>query len=232
MISSLQSLRGIFAIMIFLTHFKWGGKVLFDAGGDLGVAFFFVLSGFALSAGYQRKISSRNFSTRQFMLRRIFKLYPLHLICLAAFILLNPSYLGSHIPETISNIMLLQSWIPLPEYYFSGNAVGWCLADFLFMYILFPTLSKRINHIAAPAHTQQSNAKRIHMGGGNYLYICDLYIHNLFNSTSIGKCNNIHQSFITHFRFFTWHITLATTLRLSDFKQCSSTPTCGSQIHY
>ena len=33
---------------------------------------------------------------------------------------------------------MLQAWIPLPMWYFSGNAVGWCLSDFMFFYFSFP----------------------------------------------------------------------------------------------
>lgn len=39
MISSLQSLRFIFAIMIFIHHYTVNGEGLFDAGGTCGVSF-------------------------------------------------------------------------------------------------------------------------------------------------------------------------------------------------
>ena len=51
MISALQSLRFVFVMMIFMSHFSYGGLMPFDAGGDCGVAFFFLLSGFVLTLG-------------------------------------------------------------------------------------------------------------------------------------------------------------------------------------
>ena len=44
MIETLQSLRFIFIMMIFMSHFAYRGIGPFDAGGDCGVAFFFMLS--------------------------------------------------------------------------------------------------------------------------------------------------------------------------------------------
>ena len=61
MLISLQALRGIFAIFIFLNH-----AAGFDAGGDVGVAFFFILSGFVLCNGYESRICERQISFRGF----------------------------------------------------------------------------------------------------------------------------------------------------------------------
>ena len=44
MIATLQSLRFVFVMMIFMSHFAYRGFTPFDAGGDCGVAFFFLLS--------------------------------------------------------------------------------------------------------------------------------------------------------------------------------------------
>ena len=49
MIETLQALRFIFVLMIFMSHFTYRGICAFDAGGDCGVSFFFILSGFVLS---------------------------------------------------------------------------------------------------------------------------------------------------------------------------------------
>ena len=137
MIPTLQSLRFVFVMMIVMSHFGYRGCPAFDAGGDCGVAFFFVLSGFALSLGYGRRIGDGTFSYRAFMRRRLLKLYPLHLLCLLLFLLLF------HAKETtdvrlVFNALLLQSWVPDSNYYFSYNGVSWFLSCLLFLYAVFP----------------------------------------------------------------------------------------------
>lgn len=57
MIHSLQALRVLFAFCIFVHHLG-----CFEAGGSCGVSFFFLLGGFALSAGYADKVSAAGFS--------------------------------------------------------------------------------------------------------------------------------------------------------------------------
>lgn len=52
MIATLQSLRFVFVMLIFLSHFEYKEIAPLDAGGDCGVAFFFLLSGYVLSIRY------------------------------------------------------------------------------------------------------------------------------------------------------------------------------------
>ena len=136
--NSLQTLRGFFALMIFFHHFNFkqneGG--LFDAGGDFGVAFFFILSGFVLSKSFLPTISLniQKANHINFIINRIAKIYPLHIICLILAIILKFSISITD----FANLFLLQAWIPLKNWYFSGNSVGWCLSDFLFFYAIFP----------------------------------------------------------------------------------------------
>lgn len=144
MINSLQSLRGIFAICIFLHHVMYNGNNLFLAGGPMGVCFFFILSGFVMCAGWEKKIDKNKISFGQLYLRRIFRLYPLHILCLAVAILLNYSnysteYFGlQYFANLMPNLLLIQSWFPIESIFFSGNALSWCLSDFMFFYGIFP----------------------------------------------------------------------------------------------
>lgn len=148
MIGSLQSLRFVFAAMIFLHHFTVNGEGLFYAGGPCGVSFFMILSGFVISAGYSKKVFDSSFKGKEFLLKRLIRLYPLHLLCLFGFLILNISHLSTvDYSKLVPNILLLQSWIPLMKVYFSGNAVSWCLADMMFFYAMFPLLAKLLKGI-------------------------------------------------------------------------------------
>ena len=136
--NSLQTLRGFFALMIFFHHFnfKQNEEGMFDAGGDFGVAFFFILSGFVLSKSFLPTISLnlQRVNHINFIIKRISKIYPLHIICLIFAIILKFSISKFD----CANLFLLQAWIPIKNCYFSGNSVGWCLSDFLFFYAIFP----------------------------------------------------------------------------------------------
>lgn len=151
-IESLQSLRGIFAFLIFLSHaLMVNGGNPFSAGGDIGVAFFFVLSGFVLCQAHEQKAEAAGaeFSGQigmpygRFMLKRVVRIYPLHLLCWLWCVAIGIRYYRSFdLPIDLANLFLLQSWIPIPEYYYSVNAASWCLSDFIFFYLLFPVLLK------------------------------------------------------------------------------------------
>ena len=135
MIATLQSLRFIFVMMIFMSHFAYRDIQAFDAGGDCGVAFFFMLSGFVVSLGYGCQVREGSFQYGRFLRRRIWKLYPLHLLCLAFFLIVSGSAIDFSV---VMNALLLQSWVPDSAVYFSYNGVSWFLSSLFFCYILFP----------------------------------------------------------------------------------------------
>lgn len=142
-IQSLQSLRGIFALMIFFHHFYYpDGGALCPPGGDCGVAFFLILSGFVMTDGYSARVMADSFSYRRFMGLRLARLWPLHLLCLGTALHL---YRYGYPPAIVLNAFMLQSWVPEPVFYFSGNAVSWCLADLMFCYAIFPWLVRAIS---------------------------------------------------------------------------------------
>ncbi len=154
MIETLQSLRFIFFVMIFMSHFEYDGLPAFDAGGDCGVSFFFILSGFVLSSAYGNKVSSDGFRYRQFMARRVKKLYPLHLLCLLAFVVINiRSMDAGTLVRLLPNLLLVQSWIPSAGFYFSANAVSWFLSDILLCYSVFPVVFRVVRRMTPAALT-------------------------------------------------------------------------------
>ena len=138
MIKPLQSLRGIFAILIFLFHYgQPDGTPIFPYGCDGYVAFFMLLSGYVMSMAYSARFEDGLSGYGNFIAKRTARIYPLHLLCLLAFLCLSRFDVGI---EIIPNLLLLQSWIPVHKFYFSGNTVSWFLCCLMFFYVLFPML--------------------------------------------------------------------------------------------
>lgn len=139
MIRTLQALRGIFVILIFLVHYPLDGPPTFVPGGDCGVAFFMMLSGFVMTAGYEQCLQSSHISSATFALKRMAKVYPLHLLFFVlALLLYDYVFDGGTLINAAINLALLQSWVPGGTFTF--NAVSWFLSDLLFFYLLFPSI--------------------------------------------------------------------------------------------
>lgn len=144
MINSLQSLRGIFAIMIFLSHFVIGdndSRVFYD-GGTMGVEFFIVLSGFVMCAGYEAKVKNDSITYRDFMVRRFIRIYPMHLFCLGLWLVLAYGFRELRPDVIAANALLIQAWAPAQRFFYGGNTPSWCLSVFVFLYAVFPLLIK------------------------------------------------------------------------------------------
>lgn len=149
MIRTLQSLRFLFIMLVVVSHFMAGS---FEFGGECGVAFFFILSGFVLSLAYTERIRQGTFRTGPFFVRQFSKVYPLHLLTFL-FMLALDVRLGLHHPTYIllPNMLLLQSWFPADQFYFVANGSSWFLCDVLFFYIILAPLNKAIMQAGKPA---------------------------------------------------------------------------------
>ena len=155
MIKSLQSVRFLMAMLIFHHHFYTNPQVV--QFGVFPVAFFFMLSGFLMGVGYADRVSSPEFSFRQFMRRRLIRIMPLNVTGLI-FTMLVTAAIGivRFNPRLgvgwmlIPDLFLFQSWIPIERVYFSGNAVAWFLSDMLFCYMMFPFICKILRRSMKP----------------------------------------------------------------------------------
>ncbi|MCM1006209.1 MAG: acyltransferase [Prevotella sp.] len=140
MLKSLQSLRGIFTLFIFLGHFPFQYQELFQSPSDCAVSFFFILSGFVLYKAHADKIETGNYSQREFMTNRLIRIYPLHLLCLSFTLLLIYFCRTDCHPtaaQLIPNILLIQSWFPSWNIHFALNGVSWFLSSLMFCYLFF-----------------------------------------------------------------------------------------------
>ena len=146
MIKSVQALRFAFIMLVVFSHIF--GKA-FDFGGECGVSFFFMLSGFILSYAYGKKVESDTFQTLPFVKKQLIKFYPLHLLTFLIMVVLD-ARLGHYFEwyRLLPNALLLQSWIPDDSFFFVANGSSWFLCDLLFFYLVFAAAFKLLMRLS------------------------------------------------------------------------------------
>lgn len=132
----LTSLRFFAAALILVFHARLihivpGGR-LFDLA-HMGVAFFFVLSGFVLTWASP----GERVEPRRFWLNRFARIYPSHIVTLVVSLFIMPITYWWLIPL---DAFLLQAWAPYERIAVSLNAVSWSLSAEAFFYFLAPWL--------------------------------------------------------------------------------------------
>ena len=152
--AALDGWRGICACLVALYHFPVYSNLYdlaFIRNAYLFVDFFFVLSGFVITASYsQRLTDGKAFSV--FMLRRLGRLYPLHLFVLVLWVALeaakwvaltqglgqftNPPFTNTTSTESLGlNLLMLHSF-GLTDY-LSWNYPSWSISSELAAYLCF-----------------------------------------------------------------------------------------------
>lgn len=189
MINSLQSLRGIFAIFVFLSHYSIfispdESYRVFYPGGTSAVEYFIVLSGFVMCAGYEKIVEKRGIGYGDFMMRRIVRIYPLHLLCLAFWVLSHLLFMRDEEIETgpvLTNLFCVQSWVPDHTYYYGCNTPSWCVGVFFFLYALFPFIIR----------LYERRPRRFVIGFFIFWAVFTLYIY-LLPSLALGSNLNLY----------------------------------------
>lgn len=145
LISSLQGLRAVAFLCVVISH--CGAPWL----GPWAISVFVALSGFLMVCNYydRPRTAPGLQSAIAFSFKKIRRLYPLHLIMMAAALLFvlkgllaQPSARGvlSCAAQLAVSIFLLQTWIPSSRFWFCLNGVAWYLSVQAFLYAIFPTL--------------------------------------------------------------------------------------------
>lgn len=150
MIYSLESLRGIAALLVAIMHlcYIFQAYVTYTSYLYLMVDLFFCLSGFVLALNYIRNINNLN-EFLSFNKKRILRVYPLHFFVLQLFLvielfkyLLENKYniiMNNHAFETndvfgyLSNLFLVQVFFDKPSF----NIPSWSISTEVFSYIIF-----------------------------------------------------------------------------------------------
>lgn len=145
---SLTGLRFVAAFVVLLSHTGY----LFFAGaspdanfvylaftaGAIGLTFFFVLSGFVLTW-----VAQPGDTLGRFYRRRLVKIFPNHLVTLAATsVLMVSAGLVLTVGNVLPTALLVQAWIPSQEVIMGHgtNSPSWSLACELLFYAAFPLL--------------------------------------------------------------------------------------------
>ncbi|WP_407121709.1 acyltransferase family protein [Bradyrhizobium sp. STM 3561] len=137
--------RFVAALGVFVFHLKNidpGISPAWNGSFGLFVDMFFILSGFVISYSYPAN-SGEGHSYLRFMLRRIARIYPLHLLTLlafggVAFIGIHDSASHTSVSDFIYNLFLVQAWGVTDH--LSFNTPAWSISAELFCYLLFPLL--------------------------------------------------------------------------------------------
>lgn len=165
-IGALTGLRGVAALWVLIYHLpheryaepiNWLVTAI-GAAGHLGVELFFVLSGFVISLNYAHaRLHSSVKLYGTFLLKRLARIYPVHIVMLAAFAftLLAFDVAGaqfisdkhSRAVDLWQSILLIHAWeTPLA---FPWNGPSWSISAEWGAYLFFPALSLvicRIRH--------------------------------------------------------------------------------------
>jgi peptidoglycan/LPS O-acetylase OafA/YrhL len=134
-IRKLNTLRGLAALIVFITHFSdetnWLGGILGGAAGQYGVMLFFLLSGFLMSHLYfEQDFNKQNI--QKYFLARLARVLPLYLlIVLCSYCLslwdIQALYDITTTKELISHLTFIY-----------GDSVLWTISPEIQFYLIFP----------------------------------------------------------------------------------------------
>ena len=166
-LDALTGVRALAALWVMMYHFSYipfGALHLLENvpavnAGYLGVDLFFILSGFIITHTHRRDAGSlMRRAVLGFYVRRLARLYPVHLLMLVALLVIL--WLG-HIfgvaanrPEAFRpidffyNVILVQAWGVGTD--LSWNFPAWSISCEWFAYLAFPLLAFGLTRITAP----------------------------------------------------------------------------------
>ena len=149
----LESIRGISALFVLLFHLKdTSNSVIIQnflvLNAEIFVDFFFVISGFVIAYSYSSRICTL-MDLLKFKYKRILRLYPLHILTLSIFVMIELakyflstefSIFSNTEPFTINNtgsfvhnLLLTHAFLPLNSF----NIPSWSISVEFYTYFLF-----------------------------------------------------------------------------------------------
>jgi peptidoglycan/LPS O-acetylase OafA/YrhL len=140
-LDALTGIRFVAAALVVVHHLAgFGGfNSSLESGvslGDGAVSMFFELSGFVLFYAYDGIIDVRRYAVARFA-----RIYPLHITCIGLILIFVNPYSGlANRLILLDNALLLQSYVPVSNLFFSVNSPSWSISTEAFFYLCFPFL--------------------------------------------------------------------------------------------
>ena len=136
----LTSLRAFAALAVFFffhiaRNTSWGPGGITFMHGYVGVAFFYVLSGFVLTWSTRPETT-----TGTFYVRRFARVYPSHFVMFLVALVLPILAFPVSWQAAGANVLLIQAWFPQWPIAFGMDAVSWSLSCEFFFYACTPFL--------------------------------------------------------------------------------------------
>jgi peptidoglycan/LPS O-acetylase OafA/YrhL len=161
---ALDALRGLCAVFVCLFHFRVNSPVAasrFVLASWQFVDFFFVLSGFVIAANYRDRLRS-GMQRRRFLVLRVGRVYPLHVVVLGLFVVTELALAAAHNPGIRApfdaahpvagiplHLLMLQCVGLLPR--LTWNAPAWSIAAEFWAYVGFalvvPVAGRRLDAV-------------------------------------------------------------------------------------
>lgn len=143
-IEQLTFTRFIAAISIVIFHYG-NSSYLFNneyisfifKQANVGVSYFFVLSGFVMIIAYGNR---KKIKFIEYIKNRLARIYPVYLLAILLILVIN-LFRNINVVDLLLNLLMLQSWFPNKA--LTLNLPGWSLSVELFFYVTFPIL---LNH--------------------------------------------------------------------------------------
>jgi peptidoglycan/LPS O-acetylase OafA/YrhL len=141
----IDALRGPAALAVLLSHvvswswfhsFPIDGSLVVFRFGYVSVFLFFTISGFVITnsalALYERNPEA---FARQFLRRRLLRLYPVYVVTIVAYLVVVPPAFGSRIIlDLLAHLTFIHNWIL--KFAISINAPNWSMAPEMHFYVL------------------------------------------------------------------------------------------------
>ena len=148
-LQSFETYRGFAALMIAAVHFNVNSPLSnHSLVNGLFVHFFFTLSGFVMYLNYHNKLIDFS-SVKKFLKKRFFRLYPLHLLFLIIFLIIevskyfvqikyglvanNEAFSINNFKTFLGNIFLIQTFFD----YNTFNTPSWSISAEYYTYMIF-----------------------------------------------------------------------------------------------